>query len=318
MKNYLCNPNQKIKPIKNCILVLLLILLTSCASTSTRWQEDLGYRGLEEIPSGFWSDFKSVSVTILMDKNIHAEFAGGRNKSTNLFPIGMLAYGLAPLGGVLLNPVLSMGVPLAVDGATATGGLDSPEFHRDINNTISNSSCSRKEIFFNSIKQGLTFPSQVRPSYKTATLEVSNCIGFQVNTGMESDAYVNINVMLLMHPDFEHKGTEPRAQMLAFTGLEVATKDAMQRRADFFQKFSSPKYRSEDMSSSECQHLLPEMKREKIFRGTYQGYVIKKTELFAHSKWLSDNGIFLEETINALLQKSVLELSQKIGKGANP
>lgn len=40
---------------------------------------------------------------------------------------------------------------------------------------------------------------------------------------MESDVYININVMLHMYPDFEHKGTEPRAQMVAFTGLGVAS-----------------------------------------------------------------------------------------------
>lgn len=304
--------NQNIKTIKNCILILVLILLTSCASTSIRGTEDFGVRGLEEIPSGFWSDCKSVSVTIHMDKNIHAECAG-QSKSTNLFPYGMLAYGLAPFGGVILSPVLSMGVPLAIDAATESSGLDSSEFHRDINNTISKTSYSRKEFLLNCIKPGLTFPSQVQPSYEMANWEGSNCIGCEVNTGMESDAYININVRLFMYPDFEHKDTEPRAQMVIFTSLIVTTKDAMQQQADFFQKRSLPKEKSANMISSEMQHHLSEVQREKIYRGTYLNFIIKKTEFFAHSKWLSDDGNFLKENIKELLQRSLIELTQKIG-----
>jgi hypothetical protein len=249
-----------------------------------------------------------------MEKNIHAETVWGGNKSTDLFTICGVPYTLVPLAGVSLNPIIAMGVPLAVDTATAGKSLDSSEFHRDINNTISNSCCTKEEIFLDLIKQRLTFPTPARLSYKMATLEVSSWSGFQGNAEMESDAYVNIRVMLLMLPDFMQKGPEQKAQMVAFTSLEVATKDAMRRRADFFQKFSSPRDRYENMSSFERKHLLSEMQHEKIFQGTYQGCIVKKTELFAHSEWLSDNGIFLEKTIKSLLQKSVLELSERFRK----
>jgi hypothetical protein len=302
--------NQNIKTIKNCILVLLFISLTSCPFKAIRVTECYGIRGLEEIPSGFWCDYKSVSVTIWMEKNIDAEKAGGRRKSTNLFPYGMLAYGLAPVGGVLLNPVLSMGVPLAIDATTDGKSLDSTEFHKDINNTISNSSCTKEKIFLDLIKQKLTFLTMVQPSYKMETLEETNLPFFERNAEMESDAYVSISLRLFMSPDFKHKDPDPRAKMVAITSLVVATKDSMQRQADFSKKFSSPKDKILRMSCSEVQ-------REKLFQGTYNGYVIKETESFAHSKWLSDNGIFLEETIKELLQKSLFELNQKIRTGTS-
>lgn len=325
--------NLKIKPIMACILVLTLIFFTSCVSMFYRGDfvgsnhsqvdEDLGLRGLEEIPFGFWSDFKSVSVDIMMDKNIHAEHAGslaGQAKAKvahGAHTAGTVTHAVGPMMGVMFNPILFMFVPLAVSIATGAVAHDSPEFHKDINNTVSIFSCTKKEFLLDLLKQRLSFPSQIQLSYKMRPYEASK-EQEDYDDETENDVYIIIFASFTMQADPNLSGSEPKAKLVASASASVASKGAMERQTAFFQKFSLPLKKNERMSFLEQRRFISEMRREKILQGTYQGNVIKKTEFFEHSRWLSDNGIFLEESMKELLQKSILELSQKIGNVGIP
>lgn len=313
MKKKSFRTNQKIQIFKNCILILSLIFIASCGfKIVPNTPECFGIGGLEEIPPNFWSDCKSVLVTARMEKNIDAERAGGESKSkpTNFLPVGMLAYHLTLLGGVILNPALIMGVPLGIDGATGIGNsTDSPEFNKNINKTI-----SKEKIFFDLIKQELTFPTVAQPSYKMETLEKSgwlSLIGIERKAEIESDTYVTVTVKLIMLPDSTQEDPEAKAKMMARTTMLVETKDAWQRHADLYQELSP---HQDKILGKGCSGI----QQEKIFQSTYIATVNNNTEAFAHSKWLSDDGNFLKEKIKQLLQRSLIELTQKVGRDRRP
>jgi hypothetical protein len=309
--------NQKL------ILIIVIVpLLIGCATANYKFTNEakhqldyqkqkqtyskvnFGISRLEEIPSEYWSNKEFVSVLTVMEKEIYAKKAGSN-------------YRARPFMGFLINPLI-LGFPIYKMASTIADQSASPEFHKNINTTASNSRWIKEEVFFELLKQRLIFPSPVQPSFKLITYDASKKQEVKWKPEIESDAYVSISVVVFMQADPNFVGAEPKAKMIVNTGISVVSKEEMQRQMAFFKNFSLPQKKVEYMSSFEAQHLLTEMQREKIHQGTYQGWIIKETEFFEHSRWLSDNGNFFEKNIKALAEESIVELSQKIGKGVSP
>ena len=306
------------------ILILVTVsLLIGCATANYKFTNEakhqldpqkqtqtyskviFGISGLEEIPSDYWSNKKFVSVLTVMEKKINAEYAGSKNRQA------------LEMASLMSNPML-FGLAGIMANRYIVGKLyPSPEFHKNINSTASNSKWIKEEFFFDLLKQRLIFPSPVKPSFKLITYDSLKKEEVKWNPEIEYDANVSISVMVYMQPDPNFEGAEPRAKMIAVTGVYVASTEKMERIMAFFKKFSLAK-KGEIMSYSEAEPFLEELQREKILYGTYQGGFIKETEFIEHSRWLSDNGNFLEKNIKALFEESIVELSQKIGKGASP
>ncbi|MDD5584201.1 MAG: hypothetical protein PHV55_04000 [Candidatus Omnitrophica bacterium] len=247
--------------------------------------EQLKNKSLNEIDPEFFTPGSTITVHILSYDALISGVVGG---NVDMFSTVKTAV----LGGVL--PVLIMGPERTTDAL----------FQDKINNLIKSYNWTMRDYFIENLKKKIDLPKEA--SVLFVVEEGSSPASLKT-----SDKDIIILVNMYMFGGRSGWG-EPGTPLTGMATVTLASGETIQ---SFIKKYDGlPISAGSFLWPTGKTKLHPELRRIKIYPDMYMGSVTKHTDSHAKSKWMQDDGVFLEQQIKATLDDLAGGIAELIKK----
>ncbi|MEI8348930.1 MAG: hypothetical protein WCI77_02155 [Candidatus Omnitrophota bacterium] len=247
--------------------------------------EMLKNKSLNEVDPQFWQKAKTISVHIIYNDFLMSMVRGNVDAFSTVKT--------AALGGVL--PVLITG-PERLSNDVA--------FQDKITNFTHSYNWQAKDYFIEILKQEINLPKEANISFVTGEEET-----FPSIKTSDKDIIITLNLMMIGN---QTGWGEPKAPLTAMAGVTMASGETIQ---NFIKKYNGLPLSVGPFSFvPDKVQLYSELRRVKIYPDMYMGSITKHTESFGKSKWISQNGAFLEQQLKDVFRDLAKATAQLIKK----
>jgi len=281
-----------------CIIFITCLIFASCATCAldrnatqlekfylqlNQNSELLKNQSFAEVEPQFWQKTKAVSVHIIYNNYFMSAVRGNIDTFSTVKN--------AVLGGVL--PILISGPDRFSNDAAFQDKITA--FSRSYNWQV-------RDYFIEILKREMTIPKEINVSFITGEEET-----FPSIKTSDKDIIILLNVMMMGN---QTGWGQPKAPLTATAGITIASGQTIQ---NFIKQYNGLPLAAGPLSfvPGDVQSYT-ELRRVKTYPDMYMGTITKHTESFVKSKWVSQDGAFLEQQLKDVFRDLAKAAAQLI------